>query len=554
MSKRYEITSLIEKDHLGEVFMAQDVTLQRKVVFRKFSASSDKEEPSSFGEYTGKLCALQHPNLLPIYDIDRNDEGHFMVTQFIDAEILGDRLKLGPLSQTGVYNMASDLLDAFHAVHSMGIFHGSLRSDSVKRLPLARGGHRYLIVDLGLDKITAIIGGRANVLADTVLIAPELLDGKAEVNIGSDLFALGQLCYSALAGGHPMTGNSPEQCAALYCEGEMPNIKEYAPELQQDFADWIMSLIMRDPSQRPESTEAAMATLHAITLDAPVPNVPGVTQAVVQVATVVEPQFAQEITVSAEQQEASMGSKLMALPKKTRMIGAAAAAGLLLLLVILMVSLSGNGAGSEAEVSGSREGPVFMYPPQMIHTKVNVDQPTSVDFDGGGSLDWTIVNGAPASSKRVEKKDGSFIISIDARGGFKEFAMPHTLLNYTGDGQMIAPRGSMTDVRRGMAEFGQGWEVMLRIPKKHQGPLKVHLYMLQDRCDFDIEVKGHQTDEVVKFKVTYSEVGAIPGVVKIPLEIPQPIPGGFYSIKVLASSEDLAKKFAMALNAIYIGL
>ena len=534
--------------------MAQDVTLQRKVVFRKFSASSDKEMPSSFGEYTGKLCALQHPNLLPIYDIDRNDEGHFMVTQFIDAEILSDRLKLGPLSQTGVYNMASDLLDAFHAVHSMGIFHGSLRSDSVKRLPLARGGHRYLIVDLGLDKITAIIGSRANVLADTVLIAPELLDGKAEVNIGSDLFALGQLCYSALAGGHPMTGNSPEQCAALYCEGEMPNIKEYAPELQQDFADWIMSLIMRDPSQRPESTEAAMATLHAITLDAPVPNVPGVTQAVVQVATVVEPQFAQEITVSAEQQEASMGSKLMALPKKTRMIGAAAAAGLLLLLVILMVSLSGNGAGSEAEVSGSREGPVFMYPPQMIHTKVNVDQPTSVDFDGGGSLDWTIVNGAPASSKRVEKKDGSFIISIDARGGFKEFAMPHTLLNYTGDGQMIAPRGSMTDVRRGMAEFGQGWEVMLRIPKKHQGPLRVHLYMLQDRCDFDIEVKGHQTDEVVKFKVTYSEVGAIPGVVKIPLEIPQPIPGGFYSIKVLASSEDLAKKFAMALNAIYIGL
>jgi len=299
-----------------------------------------------------------------------------------------------------------------------------------------------------------------------------------------------------------------------------------------------------------------MATLHAIKLDVPVPNVPvpnvpGGTQAVGQVAAVVEPQLTQVITVSTEGEAASMVSKLMALPKKTLMIGAAA--GLLLLFVILMVSRDGNGAGSEVEVSDSREGPVFMSPPQMIHTGVNVDEPTSVDFDGGGSLDWTIVNGAPASSSRVEKKEGAYIMSVDARGEFKEFAMPHILLNYLGDGQRIAPRGGMTDVHRGMAEFGQGWGVMLRIPKKHQGPLKVHLYVLQDRCDFEIEVKIHKGDKVVKFKVPYSEVGATPGVVKISLDIPQPIPGGFYSIEVLASSDDPTKEFAMALNAIYIG-
>ena len=533
--------------------MAQDTTLQRKVVFRKLPASSKKELPSSFAEYTGKLCGLQHPNLLTIYDIDSDDEGRFMVTQFIEGEILIDQLKLGPLSQSSVYNMASDLLDAFHAVHSMGICHGALRSDSVKRLPLARGGHRHLIVDLGLDQIFSMIGGRTHVLADTVLIAPELLDGTTEANIRSDLFSLGQLCYCALAGGHPMSGNSPEQCAELYREGEMPNIKEYVPELQQDFADWIMSLILRDPGQRPESTEAAMATLHAISMAAPVPNIPSGTQAPAQVAAVAEPQHTQVITESTEPQRTPLFSKVMSLPKKTRMIAGGTVAGLLLLLIMLVVSLGGSGAEKLVEVSGSRDGPAFMYPVEMVHTKLKADEPTQIHFDGAGALDWTIITGAPASSSRVEKKGGSYILSINAKGEFKEFVMPHTLLNYTADGQMISPRGSMTDGSHGMANLGQGWEIMLRIPKKHQGRLKVDLYMLQDRCDFQVEVKIHKKDKVIEFSVPYSKVGPNPGVVKIPLEIPKPIAGGFYSIKVLASSETSAKESAMALNAVYIG-
>lgn len=281
MSNRYEITSLIEKDHLGDVFLAQDVTLQRKVIFRKFRAKQKPQKKQrgkkksqvispDLGEYTGKLCALQHPNLLTIYDIGSNSEGYFMVTQFIEAEMLLDRLKLGPLDQFDVYNMASDLLDALHAIHSVGLVHGAMRSESIRRVAQLRGGHRYLIVDLGLDQLSAMVGGGGEKLAEVVLTAPELLagGGRSETapDARTDLFALGQLCYAAMIGGHPFAGNSVAECAQAYQNGGMPDLAEFAPQVQRDFADWIMSLVMKSPGQRPLNTEEAMVSLHQIQL------------------------------------------------------------------------------------------------------------------------------------------------------------------------------------------------------------------------------------------------------------------------------------------------
>ncbi len=328
--------------------MALDVTLQRKVVYRKFQAGSDTKKKNnlsaSFGQYTGRLCTLQHPNLLTIYDIDRNDEGCFMVTQFIEAESLLDRLLQGPLSQVGVHNMVTDLLDAFHSMHGVGLYHGALRSDSVKRLARVRGGHRYLIVDLGLEKISSMLTGRSDVLGDTVLTAPELLDGQGEADARSDLFALGQLCYTCLAGGHPMSGSSPEECAQVYRNAGMPDLKEYADGVQQDFADWIMVLLDSEPERRPASASDALATLQKISLNAPMPNVAGLTQAVAEVAAHEPTPISQSVTVFVPPEKSSVLDQFKSLPKNTRlMIGLGAAVLSLLLVVVLSTVFRGDG-------------------------------------------------------------------------------------------------------------------------------------------------------------------------------------------------------------------
>ena len=568
MSNRYEITSLIEKDRLGQVFLAQDVTLQRKVVYRKFESDSkakgdQKDLPASFGQYTGKLCALQHPNLLTIYDIDQNKEGHFMVTQFIEAELLVDRLKQGAMAQVGVHNMVTDLLDAFHAIHGMGLFHGALRSDSVKRLARVRGGHRYLIVDLGLAKISSELSGRTDILGDTVLTAPELLDGVINATGGgggqadarSDLFALGQLCYICLAGGHPMSVSSPEECAQMYQNGGMPDLKEFAEGVQPDFGDWIMTLIAADPEQRPASASDAMASLQKITLNAPAPNVAGLTQAVVEVVSL-DPaqqiQVSQSVTVSALPEKPGLLSQFKSLPQNTRVMLGVGVAVLSLALIFVFTSVfRGDADTSKAGASSaSHDGPVFLHPVTTV-SSLSGGTPHHVDLDASGTLDWTMGKGA-SFSDREDHNDGTYITSVVTHGDYKEFQMPHAPLQFTGNAAASSPRGAMTDVGRGFAEFGDGWDVMLRVPKKHSGPLLVTFYLFQDGCDFSIDVKMPDSGEVVNLKVNYAEVGSTPGVVQVPLEIIQPAPGQFYLIKILSTSEDLTQEFGMALNAIHI--
>jgi len=559
MSNRYEITSLIETDYLGDVFLAQDITLQRKVIYRKFNTNPDQTIPEGFRDYSGKLCALQHPNLLTIYDIGNDENGYYMVNQYLEAELLTERLQEGPLSITGVYNMASDLLDALHAIHEMGLYHGALSFESVKRLPRPRGGHRYLIVDLGLQELASMISGQGVAKADTALLSPELLTGDVVSDLHSDLFALGQLCYHALAGVHPMLEKSADECVQAYRDGGMPDLSGYVPDVQPDFDNWVMKMVSSDPNERPASAEEAMATLHAIQLDVAAPNIPGVTQAVAEVAPHVPPHASQPILVSADPSEATGTTTPLGTatyenpPKNTKMM---VIAGLLALLVVIIIGVlvtrSGDGSGESDAASISGDGPIFLQKPTLLKALKDEGEPVTVDLDTKGCLDWTIIKGAPSSSERINKEEGAYITSISSHGGFKEFTAELSPVSYGGNGLTLTPRGGMTNVEKGMAEFGHGWDIMLRIPKKHTGAMTVTLYMLQDQCDFDIEVKAHDTDELVKLKVLYSDVNSTPGIVKIPLHIKKPTPGGFYTIQILASSEEATQEFGMGLGAVHV--
>ena len=103
MDDRYEILKLLSKDQIGGVYLAEDSTLERKVSFRNFERVVGEEiltEPSrEFSEFSGKLTALQHPNLITIFDIAFDDGEAYMVTQYVEDESLSERLKRGALPQ-----------------------------------------------------------------------------------------------------------------------------------------------------------------------------------------------------------------------------------------------------------------------------------------------------------------------------------------------------------------------------------------------------------------------------------------------------------------------
>ena len=287
MSDRYEIATQLEEDVLGTVYLADDVMLKRRVMLRKIefddaeeAKKRDESWRKDFAKYAGMLGAAQHPNMLTIYDVSIQDDGANVVTQFIEGEPLVERLEQGPIRQVGVFRMADDLLDAMHAAHKRKVFHGALHTGSVVRVSRASGGHRYLVVDLGLNQLASMVKGKEVTVADLVLRAPELHEEGRRIDEQADLFMIGQLCYTALVGGHPFAGKSSEECLEAYQADGMPHIRDYVEDVDSVFADWIMRLVASDPEKRPKDTGEAMRELHKIELSEPEPNVPGETHAI----------------------------------------------------------------------------------------------------------------------------------------------------------------------------------------------------------------------------------------------------------------------------------
>jgi len=280
---RYKTISQLSSDVLGQAHLGDDTMLQRKVILRHIECAKNTDEKltdqswkGDFSKFAGKLAAIKHPNMLTIYDLSVNDEGACVISQYVEGETLADRLTRGPISQVGVYRLASDILEVMHSAHEFGVFHGGLHTGSIIRIKRARGGHRHLLSDLGLDRLASIVKRENVKLVDPVLIAPELTLG-AGTNAKADLFMLGQICYTALVGGHPYFGRSAEECFEAYKSKNMPALDTYVHNINPALADWVMRMVEFDPKRRFDDSEAAIVALQSIQLTDPEANISGVT-------------------------------------------------------------------------------------------------------------------------------------------------------------------------------------------------------------------------------------------------------------------------------------
>src|SRR2546422_10842034 len=96
---RYEIRSKIGQGGMGEVYLAQDTNLDRKVALKILPAevASNRDRMDRFVQEAKAASALNHPNIITIHEIDQTDSGHFIATEFIDGDTLRERMRIAPL-------------------------------------------------------------------------------------------------------------------------------------------------------------------------------------------------------------------------------------------------------------------------------------------------------------------------------------------------------------------------------------------------------------------------------------------------------------------------
>src|SRR5215471_13548749 len=145
----YEITALLGKGGMGEVYRARDSKLKRDVAIKILPEefSSGPERVVRFQREAEALALLNHPNIGAIYDIQEANESRFLVLELVEGETLGDRLSRGPIPVEEALKIAQLIAEALEAAHEKGIVHRDLKPANVKI-----SDDKVKVLDFGLAK------------------------------------------------------------------------------------------------------------------------------------------------------------------------------------------------------------------------------------------------------------------------------------------------------------------------------------------------------------------------------------------------------------------
>jgi serine/threonine protein kinase/Tfp pilus assembly protein PilF len=255
---RYEICSQLGVGGMGEVYLANDTKLDRKVALKILPPDVDEktgDRARRFLQEAKAASALNHPNILTIYEIDEVDSEHFIATEFIDGDTLRQLIRRSFFSPNDVLDIGIQVASALLATHSVGIIHRDIKPDNIM---LRRDGI-VKVLDFGLAKLTrerqtletdslAPTQNMINTAVGMVLgtahyMSPEQARG-LEVDARTDIWSLGCVLYEMVSGRQPFLGPTTIDIMSGILNYEPESLLQYLPEGPREL-DRIISRAMR---------------------------------------------------------------------------------------------------------------------------------------------------------------------------------------------------------------------------------------------------------------------------------------------------------------------
>ena len=263
---------------MGEVYLAQDTKLDRKVALKILPAdvAAHPDRMKRFVQEAKAASALNHPNIITIHEIDETDSGHFIATEFIDGQTLRERIRSAPLKLTEVLDVSAQVSSALAAAHAAGIIHRDIKPDNIM---LRRDGI-LKVLDFGLAKLTerlppelvdteaptrAAIHTEPHVVMGTALyMSPEQARG-LQLDARTDIFSLGVLIYEMVAGRLPFEGsNTSEIIASILSDKEPLPLARYAREVPAELERIVEKALRKDREQRYQTVKDLLLDLRGL--------------------------------------------------------------------------------------------------------------------------------------------------------------------------------------------------------------------------------------------------------------------------------------------------
>jgi serine/threonine protein kinase len=269
---RYKIQSLLGAGGMGEVYAAYDTQLERKVALKLLKQSDDREKLRRFRQEAKAVSALNHPNILTVYDFGQYENFHFIVTELIEGKTLRERISKGDLSTVEILEVGIQTGNALAAAHRAKVIHRDIKPENIMLLP---DGY-VKVLDFGLAKLVglgdalatdadaptaSIIQTKAGMIIGTVnYMSPEQLR-ELELDERTDIWSLGVVLYEMLASRQPFRGDSVSDVIAAVLERPLPPLAQIVPDVSPEIEKIVGKALRKDKAKRFETAQELVSAL-----------------------------------------------------------------------------------------------------------------------------------------------------------------------------------------------------------------------------------------------------------------------------------------------------
>ncbi len=257
----YRIIMKLGAGGMGEVYLAQDTLLDRKVAIKLLPAESlaDDQARKRLVREAQAAAKLDHPNICSIYEVGEADSRQFIVMQYVDGETLDIRATRKPLELSEIFSIATQVADALAEAHAHAIIHRDIKPANII---LTRRGQAK-VMDFGLAKS---IGGKVDseaktqsvlttpgtILGTLPYMSPEQVTGE-QTDARSDIFSFGAMLYEMVSGRHPFVSESAAATASAILTHEPPPLARFAPDIPEELQRIVRKCLEKDQEHRYQS-------------------------------------------------------------------------------------------------------------------------------------------------------------------------------------------------------------------------------------------------------------------------------------------------------------